>query len=210
MVTGEDGLYRFEGLMPGDYSVAAVFPEGRVPVETGDARLQTEISVLTQFDGHGGESEAVDLAMGLDQLDLDVGCVLPGSLGDLVWLDEDGDGLQDWNEGGIPNVTVHLWRNDTEVASAVTDQYGFFTFEELYPAAYVLSADVPGCAPTGRREDLPIISSVLEADGSSVPVQVISNAHNYDADLGFVLLTPGAYPEGYGQGETQNWQEKAE
>ena len=31
----------------------------------------------------------------------------------LVWLDEDGDGLQDVGEGGIPNVTVELRNSRT-------------------------------------------------------------------------------------------------
>ena len=134
-----------------------------------------------------------------------MGSVAPGSLGDLVWLDENGDGLQDYADGGIPGITVHLWRNGEEIASTVTDQYGYYRFTDLYPGVYTLTADVTGLMPTVQRTDIPNIVSVA-GEGESLPVQVTSDSHNYSADLGYVLTTPGVYPEGYGEGETQQWQ----
>lgn len=38
-VTGEDGRYTFEGLLPGDYTLHVTLPDGQVVVEPGDARL---------------------------------------------------------------------------------------------------------------------------------------------------------------------------
>ena len=32
-----------------------------------------------------------------------------------------------------------------------------------------------------------------------------SSSSNYNADLGFVLRQKGAYPEGFGSYQTQNW-----
>ena len=207
-VTDEQGAWRFDGLMPGVYRISVVFPEGSVPVESGDARL-TEggaVSVLTTFDGHTGVSDPITVRMGEDQLGLDAGSVSPGSLGDLVWLDLDGDGLQSSDEGGIPGVTVHLWRGGEEVATTVTDQYGFFCFEELYPAAYTMTVDVTGVMPTVIRTDIPGIVSVMGGEGVTVPVTVSSGAHNYDADMGFIPMQEGQYPQGYGQGAAQIWQ----
>ena len=89
--------------------------------------------------------------------------------------------------------------------NAVTDQYGFYRFEGLYPGIYTLTADVTGLMPTVQRTDIPGIISVT-GEAESLPVQVTSDSHNYNADLGYVLTTPGAYPEGYGQGATQQWQ----
>ena len=40
---------------------------------------------------------------------------------------------------------------------------------------------------------------------TSDPVGVSSDRSNYNADLGYVLRTPGVYPQGYGQGEAQDW-----
>ena len=205
--TDVDGAWRFDGLMPGEYRIAVSFPTGSVPVETDDERLAdgSLISVLTAFDGHTGTSDVIDLRMGADRTNLDAGSVSPGILGDLVWLDVNGDGLQASDEGGIPNVTVHLWRGGAEVASTVTDQYGFYRFEELYPASYTLTVDADGVMPTVQRTDVPNIVSVMGGDGVSVPVQVYSGTHNYNADMGFIPLTEGAFPAGYGEGATQQW-----
>ena len=49
------------------------------------------------------------------------------------------------------------------------------------------------------------INSVMTASGESVPVEVLSDAHNYNADLGYALVTPGVYPAGYGAGAAQVW-----
>ena len=206
-VTDMDGRWSVEGMEAGEYFLKAEFPEGYVPVEPGDVRLTEggQVSLMETIHGRTGESGPITLRMGADLLDLNVGSVAPGSLGDLVWLDENGDGLQDSGDGGIPGVTVHLWRNGEEIASTVTDQYGFYRFEGLYPGIYTLTADVTGLMPTVQRADIPGIISVT-GEAESLPVQVTSDSHNYNADLGYVLTTPGAYPEGYGQGATQQWQ----
>ena len=206
-MTDMDGRWSVEGMEAGEYFLKAEFPEGYVPVEPGDVRLTEggQVSLMETIHGRTGESGAITLRMGTDLLDLNVGSVAPGSLGDLVWLDENGDGLQDSGDGGIPGVTVHLWRNGEEIASTVTDQYGFYRFEDLYPGVYTLTADVTGLMPTVQRTDIPGIVSVT-GETESLPVQVTSDSHNYNADLGYVLTIPGAYPEGYGQGATQQWQ----
>ena len=211
MSTGETGGYTFDGLMPGTYQVTADMPAGCVVVEPGDARLTGSVhSVAERTEGRHGESAAFALRMGEDQLAQDFGCVLPGRLGDFCWVDLNGDGLQDYSEPGLPGVTVELLRDGQTVASTVSDQYGFYRFEEIYPAVYTLRVTPPAqVRATVRRTDLRIIASVLEeADGSvfdSVELPVESDRANYNADLGFVLRTEGVLPEGLWQGKTQDW-----
>ena len=212
MTTGEDGAYRFGQLLPGTYAIGVNLPEGQVVVEPDDDRITSGgmRSVMVNCSGRSGLSGAIEVRMGEDQLDLDIGSVLPGRLGDLAWLDENGNGLQDSNEGGIPGVQVELVRGDTVVAQTVTDQYGFYLFDEVYPAAYTLRVTAPAqVKPTKLRTDFPGIVSVLqENDGDSFTsqeVSVTSNRSNYNADLGFVLRKGGDYPAGYGQGATQDW-----
>jgi protocatechuate 3,4-dioxygenase beta subunit len=64
------------------------------------------------------------------------------SIGDLVWTDWNGDGLQDSGEEGILGVTVYLYRDvdgdgaidpgvDTLIATDVTDLSGIYTFTNL-------------------------------------------------------------------------------
>ena len=207
-VTGEDGKYAFTGLMPGDYAVDVTIPEGYVLVENDDSLLELNdlVTLVEEADGLYGKSSVIDLRMAEHHTDMDVVMVLPGRLGDKVWLDLNGNGLQDGEEGGIPGVTIELLKDDNILTSTVSDQYGYYVFEELYPAEYTLRVTWPAeVIPTQMRAELGEIASVLQADGMSIPVRVESNKANYAADLGFVLVEEGKLPAGYGEGEQQTW-----
>ncbi len=207
----EDGAYRFDGLMPGDYLLDVVLPEGKLPVMNGDALLEAHglTSVLHSEQGERAVSGVVTVKMAQHQLALDIGAVLPGRLGDKVWLDEDGNGLQDGDEGGIPGVTIELLRNGETVATTVSDQYGYYCFTGIFPTEYTLRVTWPEqVAPTAARTDVGLIVSVLQEDGATQPLLVPSDGYNYDADLGFVLVEKGVYPEGYGEGAKQDWNYK--
>ena len=208
----ETGAYRFDGLMPGRYILQASLPEGQVVVRPDDERLTAGSlsSVMTQCSGRTGRSETIELKMGRDLTDMNVGGVLPGTLGDLCWLDENGNGLQDSGEMGIPGVVIELVRGGETVAQTVSDQYGYYRFRDVYPAIYTLRVTVPDeVKPTQRREDVPLaVSVLLEGDDSvcvSGEVTVESDTDCRNADLGFVLREPGKYPSGYGEGATQDW-----
>lgn len=211
ITTGENGTYRFEKLMPGTYILEASMPEGCVIIEPGDRRLNDrQISVITQSVNRKGSSDPIDLEMAHDQLQMDIGCVLPGRLGDFCWLDRDRDGLQGMDEEGIPGVRIELVRDGQTVVETVTDQYGFYRFDDLYPANYILRVTPPEeVKPTVHRTDIRLIASVLEETEDetceSVELQVESDRANYNADLGFVLRSPDVLPAGIGEGKKQNW-----
>ena len=105
MSTDDDGSYLFAGLVPGVYTVtfgdAAGY--GHSPVGGGDAGTDSN-PVVTE----------VTLGAGQDVRDVDHGFVL-GSIGDVVWSDLDGDGVQDEGEPGLVGVTVELLNSAGEV-----------------------------------------------------------------------------------------------
>lgn len=208
----ETGAYRFDGLMPGRYILQASLPEGQVVVRPDDERLTDGglCSVMMQCSGRTGQSGTIELKMGRDLMDMNVGGVLPGTLGDLCWLDENGNGLQDSGEMGIPGVVIELVRGGETVAQTVSDQYGYYRFRDVYPAVYILQVTAPDeVKPTQHREDVPLAASVLlEGEGSvcvTGEVTVESDTDCRNADLGFVLREQGKYPAGYGEGATQDW-----
>ena len=215
-VSSEGGRYAFTKLMPGDYRLEAEMPEGCVIIEPGDSRLSGTLdSVMTEIVNRNGKTDVIILNMGQDRTAMDIGCVLPGTLGDVCWLDLNEDGLQGAGEGGIAGVRVEAQRNGETVAETVTDQYGFWRISDLYPAVYTLKVTPPAeVKPTRPRTDLRMIASVLEeTDGDvcrSAEVTVESDRTNYNADLGFVLRNKDVYPEGYGRGKTQNWLKNAD
>jgi len=117
VTTGEDGTWRFDGLMPGTFRILAKLPEGIVAVEPDDERLETGlISVVQETDGREGKTDLITVRMAQDQLSLNIGGVLPGTIGDYCWLDENGNGWQDGGEYGVPHVKVELVRNGETVA----------------------------------------------------------------------------------------------
>lgn len=206
--TGEDGMYVFKGLMPAEYSLEVTIPSGYVLVDSSDTKMADKglYSFVVEAEGLQGRSAVIELRMARHRRDMDVGMVLPGRLGDKAWLDLNGNGLQDGEEGGIPGVSIEVMRGDKVVATAVTDQYGFYLIKNLYPTEYTLRVTWPEeVKPTQLREDIKQISSVLQENGMTIPVTVESNKANYAADLGFVLVEEGKLPAGYGEGETQNW-----
>ncbi len=59
----------------------------------------------------------------------------PLQVGNLIWNDSNGNGIQDSNEAGIPNVDVQLWADtnsdgtvDTQVGTVQTDSNGNYVF----------------------------------------------------------------------------------
>lgn len=209
--TDSNGDYLLENLMPGQFILDVTAPEGCVIIEPGDQRLSAGLnSVIMHPVNRQGSTDVLELRMDQDMNRMDIGCVLPGRLGDYCWADLNMDGLQAGNEPGIPNVRIELQRDGATIAETVTDQYGFYRFVDLYPATYILKVTAPPeVKPTLHRTDLPMINSVLEeteeAVSYSVPVTVESDRSFYDADLGFISRKKGVLPAGTGEGETQNW-----
>ena len=114
------------------------------------------------------------------------------------------------DEPGIPGVRIELLRDGEPVMETVTDQYGFYRFSDLYPAAYTLRVTAPEeIRPTKRRTDIPLIVSILEETEDTVSVsaefRVESDQPNYNVDLGFICRQEGILPPGIGEGKTQDW-----
>lgn len=70
-------------------------------------------------------------------------------LGNLVWYDQNNNGLVDAGESGIAGVTVHLFRAGDDptmaipLATDVTDAQGFYLFENLPPGRYFVYLPTP-------------------------------------------------------------------
>jgi uncharacterized repeat protein (TIGR01451 family) len=67
----------------------------------------------------------------------------PIELGDRVWVDSNGNGLQDANEADIANVTVHLYAADgtTLLQTTTTDANGNYVFTISPYTSYVIKLD---------------------------------------------------------------------
>ena len=141
---------------------------------------------------------------------MDIIYIKPARVGDLVWLDENGNGLIDEGEPGIPGVTVRLMQDGETAYETVTDAYGYYLFADVYPGEYTLHAQAYSeLSPTRQVESLRIISSCLTGgdgeDAYSDSFSVESGSLNVDFDLGYVVREGSALPSAITAPPTRDW-----
>ena len=139
VLTDGNGNYSFSDLAPGTYSVTVAGGLGTTDIPT--------------FDRDGIATAGVaGVTLGIDEeiTDVDFGYrAYQGSIGDRVWNDTNGDGVQDGGEPGLAGVTVELRDgNGALVASVVTDSNGNYTFPNLRPDTYSVTVVVAGLGAT--------------------------------------------------------------
>jgi hypothetical protein len=151
--TDANGLYSFTGLTPGvGYQVTFSKPTGYnfITQDTGgNDTLDSDANVTT------GKSQVVTLSSGENNTTIDAGLFRPASIGDFVWEDKNGNGVQDAGEGGIAGVEVNLTgagadgvigTADDTTAITTTDANGLYSFTGLTPG---VGYQVTFSKPTG-------------------------------------------------------------
>jgi hypothetical protein len=145
-----NGNYLFTNLADGTYSVGFTnLPAGF------DLTTKSASNDLTGSDADRISAKTTTVALTYasggtirDNRSLDAGLISTrAALGNYVWLDADGDGVQDAGEKGISGVTVILYANDgaTILASTITDANGRYFFPNLTAGSYVVGfTTVPG------------------------------------------------------------------
>ena len=105
------------------------------------------------------------------------------TIGDFVWNDENGDGVQDAGEKGIAGAKVKLTLPDGTTAEAVTNSNGLYLFSALeagtYKAELILSS-IPDPAEGSNEITTP----------SSFTIELAEDESYLDADFGVVAELP--------------------
>lgn len=109
------------------------------------------------------------------------GLPLIGAVGDRVWLDEDGDGIQDAGEAGIANVKVTL-TNGVQTYITYTDANGNYVFANVPAGAYTVSID-PASMPSGLAAN-PTYDEDKTLDHTT-PVDLKPGVEHMTADFGY-------------------------
>jgi len=190
-VTDANGNYLFENLPAGDYYVE--FDLSSLPIDyqptvqdvTNDQSPTTSDQSDSDVDPANGQTASTGpLADGEQDLTLDMGIVAPVSVGDTVWYDKDGDGLQgrSIDEPGVEGVSVNLFNADgtpvtdmtgNPVGPTTTDAAGNYLFENLLPGDYYVAFDLStlpnGYVPTSANAtnvQSPAASDQIDSDAS--------------------------------------------
>lgn len=146
-VTDADGAYLFTGVPDGDYLVWANdvdnVLDNKVQTYDNDGVGTPNISAVALDPTGANPSPVTDLAQ-------DFGYTAPdqdstsGLIGDRVWLDTDGDGVQDANEAGLEGIRVEL-RDSTGAVVGITytDPNGYYAFGGLPAGTYTVVVSPP-------------------------------------------------------------------
>jgi uncharacterized repeat protein (TIGR01451 family) len=124
--------------------------------------------------------------------------VVRGAIGDRIWLDTDGDGVQDIGEEGIANVALSIYSvggdgvpgggDDVLIGTATTDANGNYLFSGLAPGTYYIDV-TDGSVPTG----LVLAPGSFDAPSeplATLPTYTVTASEVYlSADIGYT--TPG-------------------
>ena len=179
--TNSAGLYVFDYLTPGTYSVKFDAPAGMVPTTVvGDINQEKN----SDADQTTGLTAQVTLVEGEFNGRIDAGYrrqLL--ALGDLVWSDDNDNGIADSSELGIPNVRVTLRDGSgKELSNTTTNSAGRYLFTGLTPGDYTVciaasqlstggplagmrsSSGSGGMAVTGLYEPAPAANSDKDSD----------------------------------------------
>lgn len=145
--------------------------------------------------------------------------IVAGALGDHVWSDEDGNGIQDPGEPGIAGVDVRLTGTDehggTVDRATVTDGAGDYRFGVLRPGEYTVVFRAPegrsftralvgtdravdsDAGPDGRTAET-TVARVTDADDELVGVQRIDTIDAGILPGNDVVDPPGTVDPGFG------------
>lgn len=113
---------------------------------------------------------------------------VPAAIGDYVWMDVDRDGVQDVGEPGLGGVTLDLYSDPngdgdpsdgTVIGTAVTDGSGYYLFDALGEAGYVVSV----------TDSNGVLTDMSLTTGSTNPhTRVLEVGERYlDADFGYAF-----------------------
>ena len=182
--TDVNGAYAFTNLPPWDYTVQVVPPTGYdiSPQDQGADTADSDIDPGT------GLTATITLSSGEDDPTWDGGLYIPASLGDYVWEDVDGDGVQDGGEPAVANVTVTLYDAATNVLdTTTTDGSGFYSFTNLVPGVYFVGFTSPGGWQITLQDqggDDTADSDADPATGYTIPTTLISGENDPTWDAG--------------------------
>lgn len=206
------GWYRFPGLAPGSYTVCITKPP-TFEFTTSNQGTDAQDSDVVTTGGTTGCSPVTVLAANEDDPAIDFGLVATrlAALGNYVWFDRNGDGIQTESPfDGANGVTVHLFVDDGDaapepgtgdvlVAATVTaddvyGQPGYYLFDGLIPGIryfvqFVLPASATGFTSQNAGGDDTIDSDAALGNGTTQTVILAPDEINRTLDAGLVTAT---------------------
>ena len=206
VLTDETGRYQFNDVDPGNYMLefTKVDSRGGFWSFTGqDLPGSDSLDSDVDQDGRvwievGDNDETLDIDAGMLTQDF----VHSASVGNRVWDDINGDGVQNGNERGLAGIEVLLFSEGAAdpVQTTITDRAGFFQFDNIVPKIDSDNYNSPGeyrlqvLAPEGwtfsyADQWTTSLNSDFDNSGMSELIVLLPGQVNLDIDAG--LVRPG-------------------
>jgi len=186
-VSGADGTYRFDDLAPGPYSVGSGYGPGEnltLPNVGSDDTIDSDLDPVTC------RSASFTLASGQVMANVDAGFYREATVGDRVWMDVNGNGIQDAGEQGLDGVAVNLLTAaGIEVATDTTEGGGWYSFTVAHPGDYRLEFVLPtghSFSPQDVGADDTTDSDVYPNVGRTSVFAVTSGSMDQTHDAGLI------------------------
>eukprot|EP00986_Skeletonema_menzelii_P004265 scaffold1448_cov80-Skeletonema_menzelii.AAC.1 len=200
--SASDGSYSFSGVLPDTYSITVVSSTEYVfsPVVNGGNQMrsvESDDNQIIQTGSGQGTSNPITLSGGEERDDMHAGLYKPITIGNKVWNDLNGNGIQEIGEHGIPSVEVALIDGSgVVVGTTETDADGIYRFTGLAPGTYSVEFTLPsGYSFTQSAEVLGDIQldglSLDGTDGSFLLADVTSDANVNTGKTGQVDVISG-------------------
>ena len=211
--SGESGEFVFGRLLPGTYALSATLPEGYLFARAQDTAARDSF-IQSQVDGTV-IAIPFQVVTGDDLSGIDIGVGTMGRIGDRAWLDVNGNGMQDMDEPSMPGIVIELYQHGELVVSTVTDAYGRYGIDNLYPGEYEMRVTMhKELKATVHQTEFPLVGSILpESDELTVTVTgviVPSGRANLHCDLGFQLRKKNVYPAAMDDIPVKDWRPYSE
>lgn len=216
--TAEDGAYIFTNILPGNYYVKVTPP--RAYTHTSGTPATSDNNVDNNNDGAqpGGPgtplfSPIIALQPGTESttdgdgdpdtnLTVDFGLWAPMAVGNMVFMDINGDGRMNANEG-IQNVFVQIFREganvrtDAAVSAAITDEKGRYLITDLNPGSYFIHLAAIQFQTGGVLKWAKPLSQVVPGDDNVGQNLIFNNNPDVNgASTAVFTLIPGQLPAG--------------
>ncbi len=143
--TGADGAFLFQPKIGLQGVADRFFLSFEAPFRYAftAADVGADDSVDSDADPVSGETETIEI-LSAGEIHTDVDAGLTNGIGDRVWEDLDGNGLQDGGEPGVGGVTVNLFDGlGVFQDSTATDGDGRYSFADLDAGTYYLAFTAP-------------------------------------------------------------------
>ncbi len=186
-----------------DYLVTVVTPadhEVSAQDQGGNDNTDSDIDPTSKTTG------TVTIVAGQQNLTVDAGLYKTASLGDRVWLDANGNGVQDNGEVGKAGVTVELYKcvnnaaSGPAVATTITadgtgaNPLGYYNFAGLVPGDYIVKFIAPnGSVLSTANVGNDAFDSDAGANGFTGCYTLASGQSNTTVDAGLTESAQGVH-----------------